>query len=88
LLLRQALESALDDFWQRTVPGLEQCSGRVQLLSLPFYLEDKNQAAVVSRTWYRLSTICHYDAFELPPAPGEVDDLLAIVGRFAALSGP
>ncbi len=70
LLARQALESALDDFWKVR----EQCSMKAQLLCLPYYLQapsPKSQAddlaQRVSYAWAGLSRACHQHPYELPP---------------------
>lgn len=86
LLARQALEAALDDFWQVRAPGMEQCSSRAQLLCLPHYLGDEELAERVSYAWAGLSRACHQHPYELPPTStellawlGTVDQLVAAV---------
>lgn len=81
LLYRQALETALHDFWSARVPGLDACSGRVQLVSLPFYVDDPEVSVGASYAWYRLSAVCHHDAYELPPDGAELTRLAQVVGR-------
>jgi hypothetical protein len=81
LLMRQALEDALDLYWLDTVPGLERCSARAQLVSLPFYT-DAGLAAEVTYCWHRLSGISHHHAYELPAGSEELTHLGAIVTRF------
>lgn len=87
LLLRQALEDALEAFWQDRAPGLEHCSGRAQMVSLPFFTSTPATAADVSYAWYRLSSICHHHAYELPPSHNEIDALANIVDDFTAQTG-
>jgi hypothetical protein len=81
LLLRQALEAALDAFWSKTVPGMneKEVSSRAELISLPFYLEGGDLASRVRYTWYRLSTFCHHDAYELPPPKYELAECAATI---------
>ena len=78
LLARQALESALDDFWKVRAPGMEQCSMRAQLLCLPYFLQaskppgpqalgNEHLAERVSYAWAGLSRACHQHPYELPP---------------------
>jgi len=81
LLLRQALEDSLDDFWSRTVSGMQDVSGRAQLISLPYYLTSPGLAGDVTYVWYRLSASCHHDAYELPPSPEELINMADIVDR-------
>ncbi len=81
LLLRQALEDVLDQHWTRTVPEMVEVSGRAQLISLPFYI-DPQLAGEVNFAWCRLSSVCHHDAYELPPSVDELERLADIVDSF------
>ena len=81
LLLRQALEASLDQLWNAQVPGLAACSGRAQLVSLPFFLSDDELAQDVVYCWHRLSHACHHDEYDLPPTGLEVQHLAGIVKR-------
>lgn len=85
LLLRQALEEALDSHWARILPAMEAVSGRAQLVSLPFYL-DARLAGDVNYAWCRLSAACHHDAYELPPSPNELGHLAEIVDQLARVA--
>jgi hypothetical protein len=82
LLLRQALEAAVDQLWIARAPGLERCSSRAQLVSLPYYLE-AGLAQDAVYCWYRLSRHCHHDEYGLPPSQTELAHLSAIVRRLA-----
>ncbi len=84
LLLRQALEASLDHLWLVKVPGLEDCSGRAQLVSLPYFLGDNELAEDVIYCWHRLSHTCHHDEYDLPPTGIEVQHLASIVKRLSA----
>jgi hypothetical protein len=83
-LIRQALEEALDRFWQSTVAGMETVSRRAQLVSLPYYLADHELAGNVIYAWNRLSEACHHDAYALPPPPVELQRYAAVAKRFSA----
>lgn len=72
LLARQALEQAVDDFWRRRAPGVENCSGRAQFLCLRSYV-DKRVAEEADHTWGALSRACHQHAYELAPTASELD---------------
>lgn len=72
LLARQALESALDDFWKVRAPGMAQCSMKAQLLCLPHYLGDEELAERASYAWAGLSRACHQHPYELPPTSAEL----------------
>lgn len=84
LLARQALESALDDFWRVRAPGVEQCSMKAQLLCLPHYLGDEGLAERVSYSWAGLSGACHQHPYELPPTSAELLGWLATVDQLVA----
>jgi hypothetical protein len=85
LLARQALETALDDYWRRRAPGLELCSMRAQLLCLPSYLHGDGADGLAERTayaWIRLSWACHQHVYELPPTAAELAAWIDTVGQF------
>ena len=85
LLVRQALEGVLDDFWRRRAPGLEKCSMKAQLLCLPSYLRtDGDLPARVSYAWSGLSQACHHHAYELPPAADELAAWVETIEQFIA----
>lgn len=71
LLLRLALEEALDDYWGRVVPSAAACSMRAQLLLLPRFAGD--EAALLAReSWLGLCRAAHHHAYELAPTVGEL----------------
>jgi hypothetical protein len=80
LLLRQALEDAMDELWERTVPGMKPLSTRAQLITLPFYT-DPDLAAQIQFTWCQLSGACHHDSYELPPPLHEIEKAAETVER-------
>jgi hypothetical protein len=71
VLLRQALERALDQLWQQKQPELVDASARAQLLVLPRFI-DRAVAERATQTWYELSAACHQRAYSLPPTVGEL----------------
>ncbi len=79
-LLRQALEEALECLWEANVPGLERCNGRVQMVSLPFFI-DEDAARDVVYCWYRLSSACHHDVYDLPPTAAEFEHYVEVTQR-------
>lgn len=83
LLTRQGLEAALTRWWQAVLPAMVEATGRDQLVSLPFYLDDAALAGEVTWAWNRLSRLCHHTAYELPPPDHELRHLLDTVTRFA-----
>lgn len=58
LLTRQALETALDDFWRQLAPEVEHASRHSQLLCLGSYLGEPPLAAGVAHVWSALSNAC------------------------------
>jgi hypothetical protein len=87
LLIRQALETALDDVWARTAPGVADASARAQLLCLAEYLGDRALAGEVSVAWAALSRACHHQAYSLPPTAVELGQWIAVVRRFVGTAG-
>lgn len=85
LLARQALEDAIEEFWTRRSPGMEQATGRSRLVSLRFYVDDPTLARLAEHTWCTLSDASHYHAYDLAPTAGELrswlDTVADIVGR-------
>jgi hypothetical protein len=80
LLIRQALEKALSEFWAASpaTAGLAHCTRKSQLACLPFYL-DPRVAREAAYTWAALSEACHYHAYELAPTVGELTGWLNAV---------
>jgi hypothetical protein len=81
LLARQAIETALLEFWLVRAPGLEWCSTHAQLLCLPEYVRDREIAESASYAWTRLSRICHHHPYELLPTGAELRVLLETTRR-------
>lgn len=76
ILARQALEIALDQFWSKVAPGVENASARAQLICLGEYI-DPQLASRIRYTWHGLSVACHHHAYELPPTAAELDSWLS-----------
>lgn len=81
LLVRQALEDAVDEWWADHIPAMAEASDRAQQISLPFYAPDAALAGDVIWAWNRLSTICHHHAYALPPTEAELERLIEVVER-------
>ena len=81
-LTRQALETALDDFWVRRQPGVERSSMRAQLLCLGAFLGDDPLASRVAHAWSALSNACHHHSYELAPTVGELEGWIETVRDF------
>lgn len=73
LLTRQALETAIEQFWTAhpATAGVAACSRKTQLACLPAYLQ-LDLAREVSYVWAALSNACHYHPYELSPTSTEL----------------
>ncbi|MFD8167977.1 hypothetical protein ACFV2W_16020 [Streptomyces cellulosae] len=70
VLLRLALEQALDTYWKQVTPRMTRI-GKHRMLCLEWYA-GYDAARRCRTTWAALSAACHYRAYELPPAPAEI----------------
>lgn len=88
LLTRQALETAVSDYWARRAPGMESCNATAQLVALRFYADDPTVAHEAQQTWCELSEACHHHGYDLAPTAGELanwlDTVALLVDRLAA----
>ena len=84
ILGRQAIESALREYWGLRQPGLEQCNVHAQLLCLVTYLSNKELAHETAYAWAALSRACHHHPYELSPTGEELGDWLITASTFAA----
>ena len=82
LLARQALETALDDFWRDKGIDLASCSARAQLICLRTYHPDKAAARQAYQVWGTLSRACHHHSYELAPTAGELEGWITWVHQF------
>jgi hypothetical protein len=71
VLIRQALERALDQLWLKRAPEMASADHRAQLLVLRRFI-DPELAATAANTWGELSAACHGRAYALPPTAGEL----------------
>lgn len=85
VLLRMALDQALDAYWSRVTPAMTRI-GKHRMLCLEWYA-GHDTARRCHTTWSALSAACHYQTYELPPAPSEVQTRLGeVTGLLAALA--
>ena len=75
LLVRQAVEMWLAQYWDATAPGVAAASRKAQLLLLNDRLPE-DAAAEAHATWSQLSHACHHRVFDLEPIhrPGAAVD--------------
>ncbi|WP_327699686.1 hypothetical protein [Streptomyces sp. NBC_00459] len=86
VLLRMALDEALNAYWQRVTPSMTRI-GKHRMLCLEWYA-GHDTARRCRTTWAALSAACHYRTYELPPAPAEVHArLMEVTSLLAALRG-
>ncbi|MEU3887003.1 hypothetical protein [Streptomyces sp. NPDC029041] len=70
VLLRMALDQALDAYWQQVTPSMTRV-GKHRMLCLEWYA-GRDTARRCRTTWSALSAACHYRTHELPPRPEEI----------------
>jgi hypothetical protein len=85
LLARNALETAIDNYWSRRRIALESCPTFQQLICLREYLGDEELAGRVHHAWNELSRACHHHPYELSPTVGELGAMLETVGQLLTL---
>ncbi|WP_399892115.1 hypothetical protein ACGH7X_32695 [Streptomyces sp. BBFR51] len=85
VLLRMALDLALDAYWLNVTPSMTHV-GKHRMLCLEWYAGHET-ARQCRTTWTALSAACHYRSYELPPASVEIHARLQEVdGILAALA--
>ncbi|PWG12305.1 hypothetical protein DF268_17055 [Streptomyces sp. V2] len=70
ILLRMALELALDAYWNRITPSMTRVA-KHRMLCLEWYT-GHDTARRFRTTWSALSAACHHRTGELPPSPAEI----------------
>lgn len=89
LLTRQAIETALDEFWKSSpsTVGLRYCTRKTQLICLPAYLEPP-LAREIGYVWAALSNACHYHPYDLAPTATELSGWIdAVATLLASITG-
>lgn len=81
LLSRQALEQALDEFWETKLPGMRAASRRTQMSCLSMFEADQSLTQGVTTSWAALSRACHHHPYELSPTAEELSGWLHHVTR-------
>lgn len=83
LLVRQAVEMWLSEYWDATAPGVAVASRKAQLLLLNADLPE-DAAAEAYATWSQLSHACHHRVFDLEPTTAQALHWISQVDRLAA----
>lgn len=81
LLARQALEDAVDAFWARCSPGMQQATWKSRFVALRFYVDDPALARQAHHVWVTLSNASHHHGYDLAPTAGELRTWLDTVSR-------
>lgn len=79
LLARQALETALDDFWKAKKLEFATHGGRRQQLICVREYMDPEKAGEIAHAWSALSRACHHHPYELAPTVGELEGWMGTV---------
>lgn len=85
VLARQAVELALEEFWEARSPAMREASARGQFLAVRLYLDDEAHAAHGHATWSLLSRACHHHPYDLQPSRDEVLAWIDAAARFHAV---
>lgn len=85
-LIRTALETTLEGFWQQRAPGVVGTTMRTQLLILPL-VAGAAAGVTARRAWNGLSWAVHHHSYELPPNAAELrswyDDVTELSAQLA-----
>ena len=82
LLIRQALEEAVDAYWTTRQVPLESVSTHTQLVCLRMMTSDGTLPAQLHEAWGSLSRACHHHPYELAPTAGELATWIHVVEEF------
>ena len=81
LLIRQALEEAVDAYWTTRQLPLESVSTQTQLVCLRMMTADGTLPGQLHEAWGALSRACHHHPYELAPTAAELGSWLSVVGE-------
>lgn len=82
LLIRQALEEAVDRYWTDRQLPLDSLPTQAQLVCLRMMTPEGTLPARLHEAWGALSRACHHHPYELAPTAGELSAWIDIVGEF------
>ena len=82
LLIRQALEEAVDAYWTARQVPLGSVSTQTQLVCLRMMTADGTIPARLHEAWGSLSRACHHHPYELAPTAGELATWIEVVEDF------
>lgn len=81
VLLRAALEDALESFWHSHQPTIRFGNGRAQMACLSGWMDDPDLAAAVRQTWGELSSMAHHSD-DLGPDPAAMRRSVRVIQAF------
>lgn len=84
LLIRQALEEAVDSYWTERQLPLDSLPTHSQLVCLRMMTPEGNLPARLHEAWGGLSRACHHHPYELAPTAGELSGWIDIVEEFGS----
>lgn len=85
LLIRQALEEAVDSYWTARQLPLDSLPTQAQLVCLRVMTPDGTLPARLHEAWGSLSRACHHHPYELAPTVGELATWIRVVEEFGVL---
>jgi len=83
LLVRQALEEAVDDYWRARQLPLDSLPTQAQLVCLRMMSSDLARPVQLHEAWGALSRACHHHPYELAPTAAELSAWIGVVEEFA-----
>ena len=83
LLIRQALEEAVDRYWAERQLPLDSLPTHAQLVCLRVMTPNAAIPGQLHEAWGGLSRACHHHPYELAPTAGELAAWIEIVEHFA-----
>ena len=88
LLIRQALEEAVDAYWNARQVPLDSVSTQTQLVCLRMMTPGGTLPAQLHEAWGALSRACHHHPYELAPTLGELATWIEVVEEFGRPTSP
>jgi hypothetical protein len=88
LLIRQALEEAVDAYWNARQVPLDSVSTQTQLVCLRMMTPGGTLPAQLHEAWGALSRACHHHPYELAPTAGELATWIEVVEEFGRPTSP
>lgn len=82
LLIRQALEEAVDAYWTERQLPLDSLPTQAQLVCLRMMSPNGAIPSQLHAAWGSLSRACHHHPYELAPTVGELATWIDVVEEF------